>query len=49
MKNLIKVTDKIAGDMANEAAKYGIVVIQEYIPVTVNGVVYMVDPLKVDS
>ena len=49
MKNLIKVTDKIADDMANEAAKNGIIVIQEYIPVTVNGVVYMVDPLKVDS
>jgi len=49
MKNLIKVTDKIATDMANEAKVYGIIVIQEYIPVTINGVVYMVDPLKVSG
>ena len=47
MEELIKVTDKIANDMASEAAKYGIIVINEYIPVTINGVVYWVDPLRV--
>ena len=49
MENLIVVTDKIAGDMVKEAAEYGIIVIQEYIPITVNGVTYMVDPLQVTN
>ena len=47
MEELIRVTDKIANDMVIEAAKYGIIVIKEYIPITVDGVTYMVDPLHV--
>ena len=47
MENLINVTDIIANNMIDEAAKYGIIVTKEYVPITVNGAVYSVDPLHV--
>ena len=47
MGALIWETDKIANDMVIEAEKYGIIVINEYIPYTINGVVFLVDPLRV--
>lgn len=47
MRALISETDKIANDMVIEAEKYGIIVINEYIPYKINGIVYLVDPLRV--
>lgn len=47
MEDLIDVTDKIADNMIEEAAKYGIIVTKTYVPITVDGVIYLVDPLHV--
>jgi ribosomal protein L18E len=47
MNQLIEETDKIAKDMTIEAATYGIIVINEYVPYKINGIVYLVDPLRV--
>lgn len=47
IRKLVKETDKIAGKMIKEAAKEGIVVLCEYVEVTIGNRKVLIDPLRV--
>lgn len=47
MTTLINKTNKVANALIIECAKYGTTVTSVYVPITINGITYWVDPMRV--